>query len=281
VGSYPITVSAGTLTAANYSFTFVDGTLSITQAASLVTWAPAKTTDFNGQPLGAGVLSAQGSVPGLFSYTASSQGGPTISITQASGLATGTYTLTATLTPTDSVDFAGSSASVLFTVLPQSVWITDGSGGLSVLNDGGGGSSSQPYPGGIVGAAIDNGGSIWSLTSTGVVKTSEAGVNQLTVAGTGGLNAPTALAIDGAGQVWIANGNNSLSVISDAGAVLSPSSGFTDPSLSGSSGVAIDNSGSVWVANEGNNSVTEIVGAASPVAPLVNGVVNKTLGARP
>jgi len=37
----------------------------------------------------------------------------------------------------------------------------------------------------------------------------------------------------------------------------------------------------VWVTNAGNDSVTEIIGGAEPVPPLVTGAANKTLGVRP
>ena len=37
VGSYPITIAAGTLAAANYTFTFVNGSLSVTAAVLTIT----------------------------------------------------------------------------------------------------------------------------------------------------------------------------------------------------------------------------------------------------
>jgi streptogramin lyase len=104
---------------------------------------------------------------------------------------------------------------------------------------------------------------------------------QDTITTGGGLNSPVAIAIDGSEQVWITNGNGSVSEFSNAGSALSPSGGFADSSLSTPSGIAVDLGGSVWIANKGNNSVTRILGAAAPVAPLATAAANGTTGAKP
>jgi streptogramin lyase len=113
-------------------------------------------------------------------------------------------------------------------------------------------------------------------------KTSQVGTLQLSVSpGTGGLNLPAAIAIDGDSRVWVANGNGSVSEFSNAGAALSPSNGFADPSLSTPSGVAVDLAGSAWITNKGNNSVTRIMGGAAPTAPIATEDANKTTGSKP
>lgn len=66
----------------------------------------------------------------------------------------------------------------------------------------------------------------------------------------GGLSEPTGLAIDAAGNVWLANYNNAVSEFSPTGAALSPSGGYTGGGLEESFGIAIDGSGNVWVCNE-------------------------------
>lgn len=71
----------------------------------------------------------------------------------------------------------------------------------------------------------------------------------LTYAG-GGLNEPTALAIDGSGNIWLANYNNAVSEFSPAGAALSPTGGYTGGGLEESFAIAIDAAGHVWVCNE-------------------------------
>jgi streptogramin lyase len=83
----------------------------------------------------------------------------------------------------------------------------------------------------------------------------------------GGLAMPASVAIDGGGMVWIANGATAGSISDLAygqSAPASPSTGFG--SLNTPAGIAVDASGSVWTANAGDNSVTEFVGIATPVA---------------
>ena len=48
------------------------------------------------------------------------------------------------------------------------------------------------------------------------------------------------------------------------GAPITPSTGYTDASLSEPFAPAIDASGNIWTANFGNNTVTEFVGLAAP-----------------
>ncbi len=82
----------------------------------------------------------------------------------------------------------------------------------------------------------------------------------------GGLVEPAGLAIDAAGDVWIADYDNAVTELSPAGAPLSPSGGFTGGGLEESFGIAIDGNGNIWVSNEqsdasvnnGLGSVTEL-----------------------
>jgi streptogramin lyase len=94
----------------------------------------------------------------------------------------------------------------------------------------------------------------------------------------GNLSAPSALASDASGNVWIANsGGNTLTEMSHAGAVLS-SSGFTN-GLNNPSGIAIDPSGAAWVANKGNNTVSRFTIAGAPAAaPYSGGGLNQPTG---
>ena len=81
-----------------------------------------------------------------------------------------------------------------------------------------------------------------------------------------------AVAVDGAGTVWVTNyQGNSLSEIDGAssatpGTFLSPSTGFgSDASLLEPYALAIDSSGNIWVSNSGKNTLTEFIGVAAPV----------------
>ena len=66
----------------------------------------------------------------------------------------------------------------------------------------------------------------------------------------GGLSGPRAIAIDSAGNAWVANGTaKSVTEISSAGTFLSGTSGYTGGSLNAPFGIAIDASDNAWLAN--------------------------------
>ena len=164
------------------------------------------------------------------------------------------------------------------------IWIADGGGGTSELGADGGDITTGQDPGVGTALAIDNGGDVWTVgPGTPALEETSAGGSLLQQidANTGGLNAPSAIAIDGNNRVWIANGNNTVSLFTNGGTALSPVGGFTSTTLSVPSGIAIDVSGSVWVTNKSNNSVTRILGAAAPVAPIATSVAKGTTGAKP
>lgn len=150
-------------------------------------------------------------------------------------------------------------------------------------------SPSTGYTGGgladPVGVAIDANGNVWVADSS----SSTSRLSLFGSAGTpissstgytgGGLNVPEGIAIDGAGNVWVANRNStatsapypdsSISEFSSSGIALSPDAGY-QAGLNISLSLAIDGSGNVWTTNSNLNTVTEFVGAASPVVtPIV------------
>jgi sugar lactone lactonase YvrE len=87
----------------------------------------------------------------------------------------------------------------------------------------------------------------------------------------GGLSSPTFIAVDGGNNVWLTNNGNSyaLSEFSQSGTAITTSTGYQGGNLNTPSWIAIDASGDVWVPNKGANSVTELIGAATPtVTPL-------------
>jgi streptogramin lyase len=64
----------------------------------------------------------------------------------------------------------------------------------------------------------------------------------------GGLNRPQSIAVDGSGDVWVANnGANSISEFSSSGKAISGSAGYTGGGLALPWGIAIDTTGNVWV----------------------------------
>jgi trimeric autotransporter adhesin len=120
VGTYPITPGPGWLSAANYAFNFVNGTLTVTQATPAIAWAtPASIT--YGTGLSATQLNATSNAAGTFAYT------PAL----GTQLTAGTHTLSVTLAPTDTTDFTTPPAqTVALTVnkaTPTITWATPAS----------------------------------------------------------------------------------------------------------------------------------------------------------
>ncbi len=90
----------------------------------------------------------------------------------------------------------------------------------------------------------------------------------------GGMTAPIALAVDGAGSVWVLNNpsgsNGLLSEFTSSGAPVG-TSGYQSANLLQPLGLGIDIAGDVWVSNFGNGNVVEVIGLATPTAALVSG----------
>jgi len=202
-----------------------------------------------------------------------------------------------------SATYGASTATTLsFEIIDCSVWIVNGNGTVSELNWTGAVLGTLGTPGASAsagGIAIDSTGNAWAVTNTAnsLVFVSQgpfpnSGINPGPAATStftgGGLLRPNAVAIDGAGQVWIANGGNSVSSFSNNGAAQSPSTGYGATSAAAAtpynapSSIAVDQAGSVWITNSGSNTVTRIFGSATPVvAPLVTGGSNGTTGSKP
>ncbi len=136
--------------------------------------------------------------------------------------------------------------------------------------------------------AFDSSTHVWVATHGSNLRVlSDTGTAVGTYTG-GGLGLSQSIAIDGAGNAWIANRNSSISLpgqlseFSNGGTALTPSTGYTAATMINPSGIAIDGSGNVWVTNNGNSTVSEFIGAGVPVVtPLSVGVKNSTLGTRP
>ena len=95
----------------------------------------------------------------------------------------------------------------------------------------------------------------------------------------GGLSGPRDIAIDAAGDAWVANQasptNNSVydvTELSSTGSVLSGTSGYTTASLNEPYGIAIDHSGNAWVTNFTGKSVTKL----SPTGSNLSGTTGYT-----
>ena len=126
------------------------------------------------------------------------------------------------------------------------------------------------------GLAIDQHGDVWVanffvdsislLSSDGSVISSGFSDNKASI------YHPQGIAVDGSGTVWVANflGNSITELAGSAagipGQILSPPAGYAkDASLLKAYAIAIDASGNLWVTNFGNNTLTEVIGMATPV----------------
>ena len=117
-GSYPITCTQGGLTASNYSFNFVPGTLTVT-AATPTLLLPCTEVTYDGSP-----HSCVGTATGVGGVTIS--GGSWL-YNPASETAAGTYGVTGTYTSTDSDYVSGGTASGTLIIDPAAVTLTAGS----------------------------------------------------------------------------------------------------------------------------------------------------------
>jgi streptogramin lyase len=138
-----------------------------------------------------------------------------------------------------------------------------------------GGGLSRP-----IGVAVDPSGNIWVANQSGnslskFPNSLPSSVSSSSAFTGGGLSQPVGIAIDSGGNAWVANNYiPSLSKFSGTGIAISPSSGYTAGGLGTPNSVAIDASGDVWATN-GIGSVTELIGAASPVVtPIVSNLIS-------
>jgi len=140
------------------------------------------------------------------------------------------------------------------------------------------------------GLAVDGSGNVWLADSgTGANRISLFGAGGTAISSAtgytgGGLNIPEGIAIDGAGNVWVVNRgstnimapypDSSISEFNSLGTAISSSTGY-QARLNLCLRIAVDGSGNVWVTNASLNSITEFVGAGSPVVtPKVANLLN-------
>jgi hypothetical protein len=225
---------------------------------------------------------AHATLPAAYTYLGSENGVHTFTVTLNTG---GTQTITAT-----SGAVSGMETGI---VVDDFVWVLSSTGTLAKMDETGtvvlSPIGTAGTAGSAGGAAFDSSGGVWSVYTgaNSLLHATKAGGSPTVFTG-GGLNLPVSIALDGNGESWIANTNNTVSVFGDDGSVISPASGYQaatthDPSaLSTPSGIAIDNSGSVWITDKGNGTVTKIFGAAAPVvSPTATAVTDDTLGTKP
>jgi hypothetical protein len=112
--------------------------------------------------------------------------------------------------------------------------------------------------------AIDASGDVWIPNSPGGAPSSvtELSSNGAILSGAngyggGGLNAPVGLAIDPAGNAWVAGAGNVVK-FSSSGSVLSGTNGYTGGGLNTPAAIVLDGQGNAWVSDTGSKSVIEL-----------------------
>jgi len=277
-----VTILASSAASTNYTAaTAVSRTVQVV-GVPVITWTPSTLKLYSGATIGASVLNAGTTTAGTFAYTATIANGSPVAVTSASSLALGSYTLSANFTPTDGVNNTTATMTQSFTVQNMNPFVVNSSGAVSSDYNNGANASAATSGGGI-GAAVDSNGYVWSINTSGssVSKFTNAGALSVSYSGAS-ISGATALAIDGKGVVWIANGAGTISALTNAGAAdVSPPIASAG-NLSTPSSISVDAAGSLWVANSGNGTVTEVIGVAAPVvAPVVTAVTNSSMGTRP
>ena len=170
--------------------------------------------------------------------------------------------------------------------------------GFYGFSDGAGTSAQFRYPSGV---AVDGAGNVYvadfgnnrirKINSIGVVSTLAGSGATGSADGVGTaaqIYAPSGVAVDGAGNVYVAaSGNIKIRKITNAGDVTtlagSGSTGFVNGTGAASQfnnpvGVAVDVAGTVYVADAGNHAIRRITGMAPTTSPaFISAALNPTL----
>ena len=208
----------------------------------------------------------------------------------------GTYTFSVTLNTTGTQSITATdttnnlTASQTGIVVNGTVWIVNNNTTVTHLTQGGAVLSTAGTSGATATAAgivVSNSGYAFAVanSASNVTEYNASGAVAFTST-VGGINLPTSIALDGAGNLWIANANNTLSALSESTTstpvALSPATGYIGGALSTPSAIAVDSTGSVWVTNAGSASFTRFFGAAAPtITPIATSTANSTQGTRP
>ncbi|WP_176441919.1 protease pro-enzyme activation domain-containing protein [Granulicella rosea] len=305
LGSTPLTAAGA------YTYTATSASLTQTQVSEAVVAGPAALLTIAGVPTPASLLVVYGGT----AKVTDAYGNPATSFTGTVTLASSDPSVA--ITPATHTFTTGEAGVTIFkavfsnagafTITGTSGVLTGSESGIAVLGavyilnadasvsryNTNGVLSYQTAANGTATAgvvAVDGNGTAWAVTNSTLEAYTTVG-DAISVNTLGsGVNAPVSVAVDGGSNVWVANGNNSVSELTSTGTAISPSTGYTGvttattggaTNYSAPAGIAIDLSGNVWVSNSTANTVTEILGAATPAAPLSTAVTNVTTGARP
>ncbi|MBW4037561.1 MAG: hypothetical protein HIU91_01575 [Acidobacteria bacterium] len=114
-------------------------------------------------------------------------------------------------------------------------------------------------------------GSLWELSNTGTVLFKSGGVATFPNGTFNGF-IPIGLAIDANNNLWVADRvDNKVDEFSNAGQLLSGTTGFTGGGISDPTELAITTSGNVWITNDtaSPDSISELSSSGAPLTPSI------------
>ena len=114
-------------TAPTYAAQSIDLSGTGIQSTPVITWATSALITYGSNlstVLTATAQSGSATIPGTFSYTATPVGGTAAAVIKATILATGSYTLNVSFTPTDTTDYATATGTATLVVNPATLTVT-------------------------------------------------------------------------------------------------------------------------------------------------------------
>ena len=155
----------------------------------------------------------------------------------------------------------------------NNVWVANGgANSLSEFDNSGNAIGASPFSGGGLSfpdsLAFDSTGDVWTVSpaSNLVTLVGTTGWSAPTAITQDGLAYPTAVAVDQSGNAWVVNqGANSITILDSTGTPLA-NSPVTGDGMASPTSVSIDASGNAWIANYGSDSLTVIGQNGSPMS---------------
>ncbi|MGA9670802.1 MAG: hypothetical protein WBQ94_16445, partial [Terracidiphilus sp.] len=288
VGLQSLSVTFVPTDTTHYNVTMATVSLTVIRATPTITWTP-PTPITLGTALSAIQLNATANVAGTFAYA------PSIGTV----LGLGSQSLTVTFTPTDTTDYNATSATVTLTVslLPSAGTITTVAGSSSFGYAGDGGAATSAAFGEVGEVAVDAAGNIYVTddyymvvrkiaAGTGIISTF-AGNGAAGYTGDGGaatsaeLNVPRGLAVDGAGNLYIADLYNSVvRMVTASTGVITTVAGSGSQGYSGDggpasgarlvqpSGVALDPAGNLYISDQWSSVVRKVTASTGIITTV-------------